>query len=145
MTIGPSPSTVYDMPRPRPRATVRDGSRMSLRGKPSPPPAQMPAPPRSAPPDRPRSEYLGLSFLLSSVFPPRGPDQGSTIPTTCDSTADRGYPSTSPQTDRPLCHQPQPLLHSPSPSTTHPTPYFSGRRATYPATSAHSCDSFPYG
>src|SRR5207249_10735244 len=114
----------------------------SLRGKPSPTPAPMPLPPPSAPPDRPRSGYREPLFLPSSVFPPRGPNQESMIPTSCDSTAYRGYPSTSPRTDQSSRHRPRPLPHSLLPSTTHPTPAFSGRRATCPATSAHSCDSF---
>src|SRR5260370_7787224 len=61
---------------------------------------------------------------------------------TCDSTACRGYPSASPRTARSSRHQPRPLPRSSSPSATHPTPASWECRATCPATSAHSCDSF---
>src|SRR6476646_10562311 len=138
----PSPSTACGIPLSRPRVTVRDDTRRSRRERPSPLPAPMPGPPPSAPPDRPRSGCPGPSFLLSSVSPPRGPARESTTPTTCDSTACRGYPSASPRTARSSRHRPRPLLRSLLPSTTHSTPAFSGCRATCPATSAHSSDSF---
>src|SRR6478735_824946 len=102
----PSPSSVFGMPLSRPRVTVRDDIRRSRRERPSPLPAPMPGPPPSAPPDRPRSGCPGPSFLLSSVSPPRGPARESRTPTTCDSTACRGYPSASPRTARSSRHRP---------------------------------------
>ena len=83
-------------------------------------------------------------FLPSWVSPPRGLDQESSSPTTCDSTVGRGYLSASSRTAQPSHHRPRPHRRSFSPSTTHPRSAAWGCHATYLPTSAHSCDSFPW-
>src|SRR5262249_6493970 len=114
---------------------------MSRRGTPSPRPAPGPAPPPFAPPCRSHWECPELWSHLSWVFPPPGPDQESSYPTTCGSTADRGCRPTSPRTARSSRRRPQPLRLCSSPSTTQPRSAAWGCRATCLATLAHSCDS----
>src|SRR6266511_5093296 len=139
----PSEDTAAGTPAPRRWVSVRGGSRKSHRGTPSPRPAPTPAPPRSAPPCRPRWECLKPWSHPSSGSPPPGPDRENTTPTTCGSTAGRGCQPASSRTARSSHRRPQPLRRYSSPLTTQPRSAAWGCRATYPATSAHSCDSFP--
>src|SRR5450759_125284 len=122
-----------------------DGSRKSRRGKLSPRWAPTPPPPPIAPPCRPRWVFRGPWSHLSWVSPPLGPDHGNRYPTTFGYTVCRQGPSISPRTARSSRRRPRPLRRSSSPSATHPTPAAWGCHTTCPATSAHSCDSIPFG
>src|SRR5664280_2880564 len=141
--LQPDPQLTAEEPHPLGNAWA--GSRRSRRGTLAPRSAPTRAPPPSARPYRPHSGYRGPWSHLSWVSPPLGPDQGNSYPTTCGSTVCRDGPSTSPRTVRSSRRRPRPLRRSSSPSATHPTPAAWGCNTTCPATSAHSCDSLPFG